>query len=259
MAALAVLPNSAMAAPWSWRPDGEPLEVRDAFHRTLEAELAQLAATDAQSPSSEPVIAMTEANRAFGDLLGLLAGQPDEILDVDAIPGEWPLRAVLHHQLEVERSFAANTRWAVTRDADNPIRIPEELRTAHRTSEEGTIADLLGRLRMARDDTDELVEQIVPEQFTLPTIWAGHAVDVRFRLYRFASHLIEHTIQVEKVLRAIGREPQEARQMVRATWATRNAHMRRSSAADLERLDETIVRWIAEITAEGTGTGTTRI
>ncbi len=195
---------------------------------------------------------MTEANRAFGDLQGLLAGQPDEILDVEAIPGEWPLRAVLHHQLEVERSFAANTRWALTRDADNPIRIPEELRNAHHTTAEGTIAELLGRLRGARDDTDELVEQIVPAQFALPTIWAGHAVDVRFRLYRFASHLTEHTIQVEKVLRGLGREPQEARQVVRAIWATRNAHQRRSSAVNLERLDETIARWTAEITPQGT-------
>ena len=39
---------------------------------------------------------------------------------------------------------------------------------------------------------------------TRPTIWARYDVDVRFRLHRFAAHVIEHTIQCEKALAALG-------------------------------------------------------
>ena len=248
MAALAVLPDSAMAAPWTWRPDGEVLEVRDVLHRSLEAELAQLATSGSVGPWPEPVIAMAEADRALGDLLGLLAGQPDEILDVEAAPGEWSLRAVLHHTLETELSFASNTRWAVTRRDADPLLIPEELRDSKsKASAEGTVRDLAARMQSARDATDDFVEKLAPAQLELPTSSAGHSVDVRFRLHRFASHLTEHTVQVEKVLHALGRDPAEARQMARATSAARGAHRRRSSPADLRRLDATLAERASQV------------
>jgi hypothetical protein len=38
---------------------------------------------------------------------------------------------------------------------------------------------------------------------------------IRFRLYRFEAHMIQHTIQVDKTLEAIGRGPSEARRLVR--------------------------------------------
>ena len=47
------------------------------------------------------------------------------------------------------------------------------------------------------------------------------AVDVRFRLHRFASHLVEHTIQCEKALAAGSIRVGEARTIVRRIWALR--------------------------------------
>ncbi|MHB8508100.1 MAG: DinB family protein [Candidatus Dormibacteria bacterium] len=238
MTALAVVPDHTMGTPWTWRPGGETLEVRDAFYRSLEAEMAQLGVVDSSRPWSEPAIAAAQADRALGDLLGLLAGQDDELLDVDHTPGQWSLREVLGHMLKSELSFASNTRWALGRGESDPVRIPEELRAAEsHASVEGTVTDLMERLSAARRASDVEVERLQPPQLELPTVWADHAVDVRFRLHRFASHLIEHTIQVEKVLAALRHNPGEARQVVRAIWAARGAHQRRSEAADLGRLD----------------------
>jgi uncharacterized damage-inducible protein DinB len=252
LVALAVLPDSAMAAPWTWRPGGEVLEVRDALHRSLEAERAQLARTGSVGPWSEPEIAMIEADRALGDLLGLLAGQPDEILDVEHAPGEWSLREVLHHTLVTELSFASNTRWAVTRRGADPVLTPEELLDSEsEASAEGTISDLAARLQSARDATDDLVEKLAPAQLELPTFWAGHSVDVRFRLHRFASHFTEHAVQVEKVLHALGDDPAEARQLVRATSAARGAHRRRSSPTHLRRLDIGLAERASQVTRQG--------
>ena len=46
-------------------------------------------------------------------------------------------------------------------------------------------------------------------------MWVRYDVDVRFRLHRFAAHVIEHTIQCEKALAALGWQPTEGRRIAR--------------------------------------------
>ena len=50
---------------------------------------------------------------------------------------------------------------------------------------------------------------------TRPTQWIQYDVDVRFRLHRFASHLVEHTIQCEKTLATLDCPMTEGRRIVR--------------------------------------------
>jgi hypothetical protein len=238
MTAMAMLSDEDMGRSWRWRSDGEDLGVRDGFHRTLEAELAQLVVIEAGGGWSEAVDAMALAQRALGQVLGLLAGQPDDVLDFEPAQEEWSLREVVRHMLQTEMSFCANTRWAVTRADDQPMAIPTELRPTDREAPgHGGIADLIGRLLAARAATDAGLGVLLPADLEKPSMWAGYSVDVRFRLHRFASHLTEHGIHAEKVLRAAGREPVEARQMVRAIWAARGAHERRTPGDVLARLD----------------------
>lgn len=238
MAAMAQLGDEDMGRVWRWRGDGEDLEVRDAYHRTLEAEMAQLAVVEAGRGGSEPLEAMAQAQRAVGTMLGLLAGQPDEVLDFKPAPEDWPLREVVRHVLQTEMSFCANTGWAVKRTDDQPLPLPRELRPSDRDAPgDGGVADLINRLLVARAATDAALCGLLPDDLEKPSLWAGYSVDVRFRLHRFASHLIEHGIHAEKLLRAAGREPAEARQMVRAIWAARGAHERRSPDEVLARLD----------------------
>lgn len=54
---------------------------------------------------------------------------------------------------------------------------------------------------------------------TRPTIWVRREVDVRFRLHRFASHLVEHTVQCEKTLDALAWHQAEGRRIVRRVTA----------------------------------------
>ena len=238
MAMMAPLDDQQMGRAWRWRGDGEDLEVRDIYHRTLEAEMAQLAAIEASREWNEPIEAMAQAQRAAGTVLGLLVGQPDDVLDFTPAPEDWPLREVVRHILQTEMSFCATTRWAVQRTDDQPLALPKELRPTDREAPgDGGIADLIGRLLTARAATDAALTGLSHDDLEKPSLWAGYSVDVRFRLHRFASHLTEHGIHAEKVLRAAGREPGEARQMVRAIWSARGAHERRSPAEVLARLD----------------------
>ena len=239
MTLMAVFTDDDMGRPWKWRVEGPELEVRDGYHRSLEAELAQLASIESGVAATEPITAMAEAQRALGRALGLVAGQPEDLLDLQPAPADWPLREVMRHMLETELSFLANTRWSVTRGEDQPVAMPKEMRPKDQDAPGGgTISDLAARLVAARATTDAFISELQASDLGRPSIWAGYSVDVRFRLHRFASHLTEHTIQVEKVLRSAGRHPAEARQMVRAIWAARGGHERQSPAGTLARLDQ---------------------
>src|SRR5687767_13466338 len=94
MRSLATMPDARMTEPWTWslHPDA-PGEVRAALYVALEAE--QVAAATSRPPDGEPARILALAERAFGDLVGLLIGLDDSWLGREPGDGEWPLRQVL--------------------------------------------------------------------------------------------------------------------------------------------------------------------
>jgi hypothetical protein len=62
------------------------------------------AVSAAEHPESRRILAL--AQRAFGELRGLLAGLPDALVDKAPRAGEWPIREVLGHMFSVERRYA---------------------------------------------------------------------------------------------------------------------------------------------------------
>src|SRR5262245_4227199 len=88
----AALDDQALARPWSWR--GRPMDVRFALYRTLEdaQEIHTRVCADPH-PESRRILAL--AQRAFGDLRGLLAGLPTDLLDAAPRADEWPVRETL--------------------------------------------------------------------------------------------------------------------------------------------------------------------
>jgi len=220
---------------WPWR--GQERDVRDGLYRCLESE--QAAAATVRYPS-EPARILALAQAAFGDLRGLLAGLPDELLDREPKGGEWPLRKVLQHALLTEFSFKANTRYALNRRAADPVRMPAEQRPSEADADvSGGVAAILERFSMEREGTDTEFEALEAEQLLLPTIWSDYDVDVRFRLNRFGGHLAEHTIQCEKTLQWLDRPLTEARLITRRISYLRGLHERYSDPSLLDGLDRT--------------------
>jgi DinB superfamily len=209
----AALDDEALGRPWSWRD--KPMDVRFALYRTLEdAQEAHARVSAGQHPESRRILAM--AQRAFGDLRGLLIGLPADLLDRAPSAGEWPLRETLRHMLLIERRYAAQTRYAVERKDSEPVRIPDDRQpTATEADVGGDIAAILARIGEARAETSRWLADAQGTAMTRPTIWAGHDVDVRFRLHRFAAHIVEHTIQCEKTLSALGWRATEGRRIAR--------------------------------------------
>jgi hypothetical protein len=234
---MAVLTDEQMARPWHWRPDGEEdLQVRDAFHRSLEDENVQTTSV-MTAGLGEVAAALSLAQRAAGDLCGLLAGQADELFDREPAPGEWPLREVIRHTINTEVGFRARSLWAVDRGPDDSLDVPAD-RVPADVDVSGDANSITAALLAARADTDAQFARLTADELARPARWAGFAVDVRFRMHRHASHLVEHTNQCEKVSHALGQDPGEARQLVRAIWAARGGHERLSDAAALRALDD---------------------
>ena len=213
LARCGLLDEEALARPWTWR--GRPMDVRFAIYRTLEdAQEAHVRASAGTHPESRRILAM--AQHAFGSLRALLAGLPSALLDRAPRAGEWPIREILGHMLAVEQRYALQTKYAAERRDDDPMRIPDDrLPPTAPASIGGEIDAVLARLGEARAETDRWLGNLASPAMTRPTVWMGHEIDVRFRLHRFAAHVVEHTIQCEKALLALGWHLTEGRRIAR--------------------------------------------
>lgn len=185
---------------------------------------------------------LTLAQIAFGRLRGLLVAVDDELLDRAPAEGEWSLRETLVHAIAVERSYRANTQHALVRGDDEPLTLPADRRpTADPADTSGGVLDILAAFAARRVETDAALAGLDAGQLVRPSQWGPfevpHRIDVRFRLHRFASHIVEHTVQCEKATLTLGVTLNDPRAVVRSIGATRGAHERRSPPAVLDALD----------------------
>ena len=213
----AALDEDELMRPWSW--GGRPLDVRYALYRALEeAQEAHVLAVAKPHPESRRILAL--AQRAFGDLRGLLVGLQEDLLASAPSQGVWSVREVIAHMILVEQRYALHTLYAIERSDAEPVRLPDaRLPPLAPSDDGGSVGDILARLGTARAETNRRLDNVRVEAMTRPTIWSGCDVDVRFRLHRFGAHVVEHTIQCEKTLAALGWRPPEGRRIVRCITA----------------------------------------
>lgn len=214
---LASLDETALGQPGQFRD--KPMDARYALYRTLEDTQEALVAASAR-PHAESRRILSLAQRAYGDLRGLLTGVPAEYLDPVPRPGEWSVREILRHVVVIEGRYAVQTRYAVERADADPMRVAnDKLPTPEQTDAGGGSAALLALVARARAETDRQLADLPAGALGRPTQWVHCDVDVRFRLHRFAGHLVEHTVQCEKTLAALGFKATEGRRIVRRLTA----------------------------------------
>lgn len=208
--------------------------------RTLEVEQEAVVRARLAYRGTEAQRILGLAQVAYGDLRGLLAGVGADALDRAPREGEWSARETLRHTTGVERSYRANTAHALRRAAEEPLTLSAERRPQPDPADtEGDGSALTERLGVRRTETDAELAATTDDQLTRPSQWGQLHVDVRFRLHRFASHLVEHTVQAERALEAAVGPFGDARRVVRRISVMRAMHERITPADELARLDET--------------------
>lgn len=233
LADLAAVDDGAMEKPWPWR--GAEADVRYGSYRQYEAleDLrARLAPTLADAVSGDtPARSLVGiATAARWDLHGLLAGLADADLDRDPGNGEWTIRQTLAHIVGGQRAYGWYTMWWLSqRDAtadELPPRVPQEVVDANPLPADedealGSLADISARLDDILDLSAGVFAPVGDDELAARARWSGVAVDLRFRLARWASHMREHTVQLEKTLVMLDQPPTEAARLARlvaAAW-----------------------------------------
>ncbi len=157
--------------------------------------------------------------RTRGYLRAVLVGLADDQLDVHPAADEWGVRQTLRHVINNENRFVADVTYALDRlrgaehlpiVRPDPERVPGGLGPPIVGGLEGVVT----ALEQTRDDVALVAADLTSDQLDAPTTWAGQAVEVRFMLYRRATHERQHTVQVQKALRAIAHRTSEAQMLL---------------------------------------------
>jgi hypothetical protein len=153
-----------------------------------------------------------------GHLYGALVGLHDA--DIDLTPaGEWPLRLILWHMAQTDRSYTAAITWAASLARAGKEWEPNERPPL--LSEEGNLATFIDHLDREREDLLTALTGVEDAVMTAPTVWYEIRVDVRFRLMRIAHHEREHTAHLTKWREQVGRSQTDAQRLLGNAWSAR--------------------------------------
>ncbi|MFL5775749.1 MAG: DinB family protein [Chloroflexota bacterium] len=217
------VPDDRLEAVWPWSGHASEVDVRYGLYRSFELlEAARASAVEAlASAGTSPGPAArlgSAATVARWSLHGLLLPLDDADLDRDPGNREWTIRQTLGHMLQSQQFYARFTAWWLTQ-APTPAAIPADALSDEVPSEieesAGSMSEIRVRLDRLLDLAMERLGGLDAVQVAVPARWSGGEVTVGFRLGRWASHIREHTIQIEKTLVMLDRPTTEVERLIR--------------------------------------------
>jgi len=222
MADLLAVPDAALEGPWMWPGYGEA-DRRYGFFRIVEDLEGAAAGIDTdrrRRPPAEAIVA--PATLARWDLIGVLAPLTAAELDADPGGGEWTIRQTVAHAISVQHAYAVWTGWwraqGIRPGEAVPTVVPDGLGDPafdEAIAADGTPSEIRDRLHRAQDEAAAGLIDLSVDELGYGARWSGMPVTVGFRQARWSSHLIEHTVQVDKTLVWLGRQPSEVERLVR--------------------------------------------
>lgn len=216
---------------WKWK-DHDEEGIRFACFVTLQ-ELRHLAVTlSTLHPTPTPAHRiLSQYHAAYLDLQAAVLGLSDD--DADKIPsaGEWQVRKVYAHILGADFSFTAAIRYALELHRANKWTkdsIPEsEYPRLYVLSEneysnlmDGSLSNMLAYHWSFHQRIIEEFSNLTDQELDLPsTFWEATPFPIQHRLHRYEAHFVQHIIQIDKTLVAIGHAPSEAKRLIQKIYA----------------------------------------
>jgi hypothetical protein len=216
---------------WEWK-DHDEEGIRFAFFVTIQ-ELRQLAvqlATNRKPPTQAQHI-LGQYHAQYMDLQAAIFGLSADDVDHAPAEGEWPVRRVYAHILDADIIFSVIVRYALEGHRagtwkPEQISDEEEVRLTGMSGEQYntlTRGPLEGMLTYHRKFHPQLIEEfstITDKELDLPsTFWEKTIFPIRHRLLRYEAHIIQHTVQIDKTLTAIGQTPSETKRLIRYLYS----------------------------------------
>jgi hypothetical protein len=230
--ALLAVPDGVLDAHWDWRHvETGDVELRYGFyriHELLEAAITaiEVGRSGAGGASIGPAVPpLADMAAARWELHGVLLPLRDDDWDADPGGGEWTVRRTVAHIIGSQRSYGWYNAWYLTKgvvgaEVDRPS---DEEFPPEPTDDEDGVGDpaaVLARFDEIVDANVAASAGLSPEAMGVSARWSGVPVTIDFRLGRYGSHIREHTIQVDKTLAMLGRQPTEVERLVRLILGT---------------------------------------
>jgi hypothetical protein len=219
---LLAVDDASLERGWPWHQGIS--DVRYGFYRIFETLETAAAAVrrglDETGTKAAPgARAAAGATSARWDLHGRLLPMPESALDAPPGGEEWTVRQTLAHIVSGQHSYALYSAWwLLQRDAASfADRAPDDLGFPVPDEDEeglGTLDEIRERLDRRLDTAMATFGGLDDAALAVPARWSGFRVDLGFRLGRWASHMREHTVQVDKTLAMIGWTPREVDRLV---------------------------------------------
>jgi hypothetical protein len=216
---------------WKWK-DHDEEGVRFACFVTLQ-ELRHLAVTLATlRPHPTPAQhILSQYHAAYMDLQAAVLGLSDDEAEKIPAEGEWQVRKVYAHILGAEINFSLAIRYALEKHragtwTPESASDEDENRLAGMSEEEfqalknSPLSNMLAFHRTLHATLLDEFSSITNAELELPsTFWEETRFPIQHRLHRYEAHFVQHTIQIDKTLIAIGKAPTEAQRLVRKIYA----------------------------------------
>jgi hypothetical protein len=212
---------------WTWK-DHDEEGIRFAFFVTMQ-ELRQLAVELAslRDPLTSAQQILAQYHTQYLDLQAAVFGLSTETAERAPAEGEWSIPRAYAHILATDLGFASVVRYALERHRAGswtPERMSDEdrMRIIDMTGEKYDLlmgSPLEELLAFHRDFHHKIVTEfssITDAELELPsTFWEETRFPIRHRLHRFQTHMVQHTVQIDKTLVAINWPPTETKRLIR--------------------------------------------
>jgi DinB superfamily len=224
------LSEDALGNTWAWKDHDED-GIRFAFFVALQ-ELRQLAVTlSAFRPKPTPAQhILSQHHASYLDLQAAIFGTSKEDAEKAPAKGEWSLKKTYAHILGGDIGFAAVIRYALeghhagnwtpdkmmNEDADRVVNMTDE---EYEELINDSLENMLAFHKKFHSEIIDEFSQITDSELELPsTYWEETRFPIRHRLHRFEAHIVQHTVQIDKTLVAIGQAPSESKRLIRKVF-----------------------------------------
>lgn len=216
---------------WVWK-DHDEEGIRFAFFVILQ-ELRQLALelSTLLPPPTPAQRILGKYHAQYMDLQAAIFGLSE--VDSNRAPseGEWSVREAYAHMLGADIGFSIVVRYALEGHRAGtwtPERMSDEdeNRIAGMSEEEfqtlvkGPFEGMLAYHRKFHPAIIKEFSEVTDQELDLPSaFWEETRFPIRHRLHRYEAHIVQHTVQIDKTLVAIGLAPSETKRLIRYLFA----------------------------------------